>query len=373
MLGAMTTIFLAGDVMIGRGIDRIQRQSNDPRLFERHMTSAEDYVRLAEARAGPIPRAVDPAYVWGTALADLEERSPARRIVNLETAVTTSDDAARGKDVLYRTHPANVAILTAAGIDCCTLANNHVLDWGPAGLIETLTSLRAAGIGVVGAGRSAERATAPAVFAAPGGRVLVIGMASTSSGVPTHWAAGADRAGVNLVDGWSEKAARALATQLNELRQPGDVVVVSIHWGANWGYPIPAAQRRLGHALIDAGVDLIHGHSSHHPRGMELYRGKLIIHGCGDFITDYEGIRGYEDFRDDLVLAYYADLDQADGRLRDLRLVPYRLERLRLVPATAAETEWLTAMLDRESRELGFRVAQSADGAIVGRPEGGRL
>src|SRR5919106_565597 len=364
----MTTIFLCGDVMIGRGIDQIQRRSSDPRLFEPNMTSAADYVRLAEARAGPIPREVRPSYVWGAALADLHQRVPAVRIVNLETAVTTSAAPWPGKDVLYRTHPDNVAVLQTAGVDCCMVANNHVLDWGYAGLEDTLARLRAAGVAGVGAGMSAAQAADPAAFEVPGGRVIVFGIGSTSSGIPGQWAAGPDRPGVNLVEGWSESAARWLAERVEEFRQPSDVVVVSIHWGSNWGYEIPAAQRQLGHALVDAGADLVHGHSSHHPRGMELYRGKLILHGCGDFITDYEGIAGHEHFRDDLVLGYYARLEQADGRLREFSVLPYRLERFRLFPATAEEGGWLAEILDRESREFGLRVTRTPDGSLVALP-----
>ena len=77
--------------------------------------------------------------------------------------------------------------------------------------------------------------------------------------------------------------------------------MASIHWGDNWGYDIPREQTTFAHKLIDeAGVDVIHGHSSHHPKGIEVYKDKPIIYGCGDFIDDYEGISGYENFRDDL-------------------------------------------------------------------------
>jgi hypothetical protein len=53
-------------------------------------------------------------------------------------------------------------------------------------------------------------------------------------------------------------------------------VVVTIHWGANWGYGVPADQVRFAHRLIDGGISLIHGHSSHHPRRVEVYRGQAI-------------------------------------------------------------------------------------------------
>ena len=98
------TLFLAGDVMTGRGIDQIMREPNAPRLFEPYMSSATGYVELAEQVSGPIPRAVDPGYVWADALAELEKAHPDARIVNLETAVTVSDDASTDKQIHYRMH-----------------------------------------------------------------------------------------------------------------------------------------------------------------------------------------------------------------------------------------------------------------------------
>ncbi|SOZ37388.1 hypothetical protein CBM2605_A60632 [Cupriavidus neocaledonicus] len=125
-------LFLCGDVMTGRGIDQILAHPSQPLLHESYVHSALDYVRLAERKAGPIARPAGPDYPWGDALAELASRAARPRIVNLETAITTSDDAWPGKSVHYRMHPRNVDCLQAAGIDCAVLANNHVLDWGRA-------------------------------------------------------------------------------------------------------------------------------------------------------------------------------------------------------------------------------------------------
>ena len=99
------------------------------------------------------------------------------------------------------------------------------------------------------------------------------------------------------------------------MREPGDVVVASIHWGSNWGYDVPATHTDFAHRLIDAGVDVVHGHSSHHPRPIEVYQGKLILYGCGDLIDDYEGIGGYQKYRDDLRLLYFATVSPGTGRM----------------------------------------------------------
>ena len=160
--------------MTGRGIDQILPHPAPPVLFESYMRSALGYVELAERSSGPIPRPVDDAYIWGDALPELARIRPDLRIINLETAVTLSGDAEPGKGIHYRMHPANVGCLSAAAIDCCVLANNHVLDWGYSGLSETVDTLRRAGIATAGAGCDAAAAAAPAVLLAPGkGRVLV--------------------------------------------------------------------------------------------------------------------------------------------------------------------------------------------------------
>jgi poly-gamma-glutamate capsule biosynthesis protein CapA/YwtB (metallophosphatase superfamily) len=115
--------------------------------------------------------------------------------------------------------------------------------------------------------------------------------------------------------------------------------------------------------LIEGGVDLVHGHSSHHPRPIEVHRGKLILHGCGDLIDDYEGIHGYEEYRDDLRVAYLPSLDRRSGRLIRLRLLVFKVRRMRLEHASAEDVEWLRGVLDRVSRPLGASLT-IADGAI---------
>jgi poly-gamma-glutamate synthesis protein (capsule biosynthesis protein) len=365
--GSRITLFLCGDVMTGRGIDQILPHPSTPHLFESCMRSATAYVALAERERGPIPRRVDPAYIWGDALAELARVGPDARIVNLETAVTIAEDAWPAKDVHYRMHPANVPCLTAAGIDCCVLANNHVLDWGPGGLLETVETLHNAGIQTAGAGRNDGEAAAPALVELPStGRVLVFAFGTESSGVGRDWAAGRGRPGVNRLDDLSGKSADAVARQVGTVKRPGDVVVASMHWGSNWGFGIPREQRTFARRLIDvAGVDVVHGHSSHHVKGIEVHRDRLILYGCGDFLTDYEGISGYDEFRDDLGLMYFPTLDVASGRLVRVALTSTQIRRFRVNRASEAGTQWLLDTLNREGRGLGTRVHAQADGTFL--------
>jgi poly-gamma-glutamate capsule biosynthesis protein CapA/YwtB (metallophosphatase superfamily) len=352
------TLFLSGDVMTGRGIDQVLPHSCPPHLYEPVVTSALDYVALAEEVNGPIPRRVAPGYVWGDALGALDRERPDARIINLETSVTTSEDAAP-KGINYRMHPGNVPVITAAGTDCCVLANNHVLDWGEAGLLETLEALERAGLSVAGAGRNLGAARASAVLEVAGkGRVLVLAVAAIDSGVPRSWAADTARPGVHLLLDYSERSVDELADQVEAIKRPGDIAVASIHWGGNWGYGIPREHRRFAHALIDrASIDVVHGHSSHHPKAIEVYHDRPILYGCGDLLNDYEGIPGYEQFRDDLVLMYFPAFDVRTGCLLRLEMTPLQIRNFRLQRPSPADREWLHETLDRECRRFGHRAA----------------
>jgi poly-gamma-glutamate synthesis protein (capsule biosynthesis protein) len=352
--------------MTGRGVDQILPQPSAPHLFEPSVSSALGYVRLAERSTGPLPRRVEPAYIWGDALAELQRMKPDVRIVNLETAVTVSEEAWPGKEVCYRMHPANVACLRAAAIDCCVLANNHVMDWGRRGFEETLDALHGAGICTAGAGRDDREAAAPATLEVPGkGRVLVFAFGLATSGVPRSWAAGKGRSGVNFLADLSPRSVELVAARVRAVKRPRDLAVASLHWGANWGFDIPAEQRAFAARLLDvAGVDVVHGHSSHHVKGIQVEHGKLVLYGCGDFLDDYEGIAGAEEFRDDLGLMYFPTLDAASGRLVQLAMTPTQIRHFRVNRAPEAGIRWLQEVLEREGRRLGTRVVRQPDDTL---------
>ncbi len=361
----MIRLFLAGDVMPGRAIDQILRHPGDPKLFEGYLHSAADYVRLAERANGPIPRGVDLDYVWGDAGAVLEGAGVDHGIINLETAVTDTGTP-EPKGINYRMNPRNAAGLKRRGIDCCVLANNHVLDWGEAGLNQTLDTLGEVAMATAGAGRNAVEAAASAVLGGARGRVLVFAFATRDSGVPRHWKALAERPGVNFIDAFDERNIRSIKAQVMEAKRSGDIVVASIHWGDNWGYGIPPAHVAFAHGLIDeAMVDLVHGHSSHHPRRWEVYRGKLILYGCGDFLNDYEGISGHEEYRGDLALMYLPVIDEAaGGLLASLDIVPFQIRHFRLNRATLEDARWLCAMLNSRCRSSGAAMTMDPDGVL---------
>jgi poly-gamma-glutamate capsule biosynthesis protein CapA/YwtB (metallophosphatase superfamily) len=362
----VVTLFLCGDVMTGRGVDQILPHPSAPEVFEPCVRDAQQYVALAERASGPIPRPVGPGYIWGDALEELAQAAPDARIINLETSVTTCDDYSIDKVINYRMHPDNITCLTAARIDVCVLANNHVLDYGYAGLEETLDTLAAAGLKAAGAGRNITEARRPGIINLPdGSRVLVFALGTQSSGIPGAWGATAIRPGVDLLEDLSPATADQILRRVGRVKRPGDIVVASIHWGSNWGYEVPRAHVQFAHRLIDGGVDIVHGHSSHHPRPIELYRNKLVLYGCGDFIDDYEGITGFEAFRDDLVLLYLPTVDPHNGELLRLRITPLRIRRMRLNRVSPDDAGWLRDTIHRVSCEFGTAVDLAEDGALT--------
>ncbi len=344
--------------MLARGIDMIQQYSCDPVLYEGNGLCAHDYVDLAVQRYGPIPEKSrrGPEYVWGDALEVLEKKRPDVRMINLETSVTTSDKAWPMKGIHYRMHPKNVNVIGAARIDACILANNHTADWGFPGLLETLQTLKDSGLSYAGAGINIDEAQAPAVFDLPGkGRVLVFSGGHMSSGIPDKWRATAKQEGLYMVDVHNpSKAVGELKSLMKKYRKDGDIVVLSLHWGGNWGFEIESSHKKFAHAAIkEAGVDVIYGHSSHHVRGVEVYHGKLIIYGCGDFLNDYEGITGHENYRGDLALMYFADVDPATGKLAAMQMVPTQTRHFRVNLASETDTLWLQTTMSRECQALG--------------------
>jgi len=338
---APVRMLLVGDVMTGRGIDQILPHPSRPEIHEPYINSALEYVRLAEWAYGNIPRPIDERYIWGDALQEIAQRDPEVLISNLETAITTTEQYEK-KGINYRMSPDNLAALKSAGFDCCVLANNHTLDWCVQGLRETLNSLQGAGLHTAGAGKTIFEATAPAIVPLENGRALIFAVGHTDSGIPDAWAATEDRPGISVLSDYTEASVQRIAARVAAAKRKGDIAVLSIHWGSNWGYDIDFRQVWFARRLIDTGgIDIVHGHSSHHPKKCEIYKGHLIIYGCGDLINDYEGIGGHEAYRPDLALLYFPTIDPATGFVTTLDLVPMQIRHYRLRYAQYNDAVWL--------------------------------
>ena len=357
-------LLLGGDLMLGRGIDQLMPRHCEPGLQEAGVRDAHHVVELAEQRHGPIPAPFGPETAWGESLAWMEQFHPQLRLVNLETAITTSHQPWPGKGTHFRLHPANTACLQAARIDGCSLANNHSLDWGFNGLAETLQVLRLAGIQSAGAGHTPHQAQRPASWELPQGRrLLLFAWALTSSGVPQSWGATPCHPGLALLTRIDSATVRWLVRSIQRGRRNGDIVVVSLHWGANWVPVIPEQHRWLARQLIElAGVDVVFGHSAHHPLPMEIHQGRLILYGCGDLMNDYEGLPAHAPWRSDLVCLYGVELERSSGALHALELQPFVLRGFQLRQASTADRQLLEHQLSLDIAAEGWRWRTNGSG-----------
>jgi len=164
----------------------------------------------------------------------------------------------------------------------------------------------------------------------------------------------------------SSKTVRSIQDKVEQMKRQGDICIASIHWGGNWGYTIPRKQIKFAHSLIDqAGVDIIYGHSSHHVKAIEVYKGKPILYGCGDFLNDYEGIKGYEQFRGDLGLMYFVSMDPQTGQLVRLQMTPTQVRNFRVGRASRADALWLRDTLNRERVTSSTRVELNSDNVLM--------
>jgi poly-gamma-glutamate synthesis protein (capsule biosynthesis protein) len=305
------TLALAGDTMLGRKV-------------------AE---RLEEDPEAPL---LDPALAQIARSADLF-------LLNLECCVSARgapiDEP--GKPFFFRAPPLAAERLAELGVDAVTLANNHVLDFGPEALADTLRHLDAAGIATAGAGLDLASACAGTTLAAGGETVRLLAVADH----PASYAAGARRPGIAFADlgaagppRWLRDAARP---------RQGELVVLAAHWGPNMtSRPVPHVVQAAAD-LEAAGATIVVGHSAHVPHGI----GGRTLFDLGDFIDDY-AVDGR--LRNDLSLLWLVELD-AEGP-RSVQGVPLRLEYRFTRAADEAETAELAELLSERCAAVGSRV-----------------
>ena len=140
--------------------------------------------------------------------------------------------------------------------------------------------------------------------------------------------------------------------------------------GPNWGYELSDEEIRFAHRLVEQGINIVHGHSSHHVKTAELYRGRPILYGCGDFLNDYEGISGFQEYRSDLALMYLFSIEPTMGLVTDGRFIPMRTAKMRLNRASEHDGEWLRQLLSKLGQRFGTGFDLSPDGSIVPRTAG---
>lgn len=195
---------------------------------------------------------------------------------NLECAVTARDFAVH-KAYRLRADPKVVPALVAAGFDVLSLANNHTMDCGKLGLMETISSLHGAGILTVGAGENAVEARKPALAEIRGLKVAFLAFTDVPDG-----------SGAFIARGDSTEIVEAVALA----KKQADLVVISFHWGEEYATAPLDHQRKLAHAVVDAGACLVIGHHPHVIEGVERYKRGLIAYSLGNFVFDQHEERG---------------------------------------------------------------------------------
>lgn len=325
----MIRLSLAGDVMLGRLVDR--------------------YVLADPAR--------DTGFVWGDTLPLWQQAD--LRMVNLECVIARTGEPWMPKVFHFRARPRAVEALQAAGIHLANLANNHVLDFGYEALRECLSLLERAAIQSVGAGRTIDEAAVPARVSLRGFTVAVVGL---TDGEPA-WEAGLDQAGVNHVrcgnSGLEGPYRRRMEDALARARSSAQFVIVSAHVGPNWGPPTPQ-MRALAHELIDLGADLYWGHSNHTVQGIEIYRGRPILYASGDFVDDYAVD---PQRRNDLSCLFDVAVDA--GRVTRIRMHPVRITGFQVNRAAGEDLRWMHRWLRERITEFGTKVSLDGDVGVI--------
>lgn len=198
---------------------------------------------------------------------------------NLECPVSDRGEPA-DKKYVFRAAPQLAEVLTIGGFNLVSLANNHVLDYGPDALLDTIATLEERGIAYAGAWADEEGARQGVILKVNG---LRVGFLAYSRPAPSWqypaWAASTDQPGTVFY-----RDREKMLADLARIREEADIVMVSMHWGNEYTHKVTAEQRDLGRLLVDNGADIILGHHPHAPQGIEFYKGKPIIYSLGNFL-----------------------------------------------------------------------------------------
>lgn len=256
-----------------------------------------------------------PERFWGDTLPVLRQTDAV--IANLEGPITASDRRWQRdwKMFHFRADPDAIGILTAGNVRFVNLANNHILDYGERGLLDTLAALDGVGISHAGAGRDRAEAAAPRMLDVRG---LKIGLISATDRME-DFAATPEGPGTNHLRVTADSPDLDwIAQSVSELKHAGAaLIVLSLHWGPDLRTEPSEDFRHFAHAAVERGVDVIHGHSAHVVQAIERYRHRIILYDTGNFIDDYWEIPFQR-----TTWSFIFGLTVENGRPARLRLVP---------------------------------------------------
>lgn len=315
------TIALAGDTMLGRLVNEVILQKGD-------------------------------LYPWGDLIPLLKTAD--LRIINLENTFTRSEQKVP-KVFNFKSDPRNVQALKEAHIDVVSLANNHSKDFGDEGLLDTLKTLHKADIKTVGAGKNLKDARAPVIIKKNGIKIGILGATDNES----TWLATRAQPGINY---FTVHDLDQLLADIKKLKKRADIVIVSLHWGPNMRERPTQPYIDAAHKIIDAGADIIHGHSSHNFQGIETYKNKLIFYDVGDFVDDY---RVDPKLRNDWSFLYMITVSK-DG-IKQAQLIPTKIERMQVNKANGSEKDKIIHRMQTVSKEFGTLICDNGTIQLKGK------
>ena len=306
----------------------------------------------------------DPEAVWGSTLPRLRELDAL--VGNLECCVSDRGERWPDKVYYFRSPPSfAVPALEAAGASFVSLANNHVLDYREPALRDTRARLAEAGIARAGAGRNADAALEPATFEAGDLTVAAFGLTDQSTAFA---ATDADPGTAFARLDPAVRETRALVADVLDrvAEHDPDLVVASLHWGANWETEPRAVHERFGRWLVERGVDVVHGHSAHVLQGVEVYRGRPIIYDAGDFVDDYVSYRDRQGVRNKRSALF--ELVVRDGDPAALDVVPTEIVDETAALADEGGAQWVRETVAERSAPYGTPIegvdGEGADGRL---------
>ncbi|PSP95722.1 poly-gamma-glutamate biosynthesis protein [Halobacteriales archaeon QS_4_62_28] len=299
-----------------------------------------------------------PTGVWGNTLDRLQSLDGT--VGNLECCVADGGTRRPFRTYYFRADPDwAIPALAAAGISVASLANNHVLDFGPAALAETRRHLEQAGIAHPGAGPDRSTAFEPAVTDIGGVDVAVVACTDQSpSYAATRSGPGTAYTSLSVESARTRQRLRRVLAAASEVDP--DLVVATLHWGPNWEATPSEEQQQTARWLVDHGVDVVHGHSAHVLQGVETHHGRPIIYDAGDFVDDYvvkDGLHNDRSFLFELVIE--------DGRVDRLRLTPVEIVDERVRTASERAAKWLRGRMRSLSSAFETTIKRDGRGLTV--------
>ncbi len=309
--------------------------------------------RLANAALKVEP----PEYPWGDTLPIFSSGDV--RMCNLECVISDRGKpwSRTPKVFHFRSEAKNITVLQRAQIDLVSVANNHTLDCDCEAMLDMLHLLDQARIRHAGAGAQVTEASRVAIARIHDAR---IGLVAFTDNEP-EWAATNRSPGLFYVPiNVADRRAKRLFDIVRRAKGKVDLLIVSAHWGPNWGYTPPANHRPFAKALINAGADLIFGHSGHVFRGIELYQQRPVVYCTGNFIDDY-AVDEIE--RNDQSFIFVAETEK--NQIRTLKLYPTIIRNCQARLASSPEREDIVQKMQHLCAQLHTQASWQKDDALT--------